>query len=91
MCSQVFLGLKMPNIHSLLLLVLHQHRFLLGLHMPHSSRLLATTGTDALAQRWAKASARRRVFVPVVANNQDGLIIVNPTNQEESHGSCVSF
>ena len=46
MCSQVFLGLYMPNIHA---------------------------------------------FIPVVANNQDGLIIVNPTNQEESHGSCVSF
>ena len=28
MCSQVFLGLQMPNIHTLLLLVLHRHRFL---------------------------------------------------------------
>ena len=28
MCSQVFLGLHMPNIHSLLVLVLHRYRFL---------------------------------------------------------------
>ena len=28
MCSQVFLGFYMPNIHSLLVLVLHRHRFL---------------------------------------------------------------
>ena len=27
MCSQVFLGLYMPNMHSLLVLVLHRHRF----------------------------------------------------------------
>ena len=28
MCLQVLLGLHMPNIHSLLVLVLHRHRFL---------------------------------------------------------------
>ena len=28
MCSQVLLGLHMPNIHSHLVLVLHRHRFL---------------------------------------------------------------
>ena len=28
MCSQVFLGLYMTNIHSLLVLVHHRHRFL---------------------------------------------------------------
>ena len=28
MCSQVFLGFYMPNIHSLLVLILHRHRFL---------------------------------------------------------------
>ena len=28
MCSQVLLGLHMPNIHSLLVLVLHRYRFL---------------------------------------------------------------
>ena len=28
MCSQVLLGLHMKNIHSLLVLVLHQHRFI---------------------------------------------------------------
>ena len=52
MCSQVFLGLYMPNIHSLLVLVLHRHRFLSPNLSTRRLNVVEPTNGGNLVKRW---------------------------------------
>ena len=51
MCSQVFLGLRMPNTHSLLVLVLHRHRFLSPSLITHKMNVPEPTNGGDLVWR----------------------------------------
>ena len=52
MCSQVFLGFYMPNIHSLLVLVLHRHRFLSPSLSTYRVNVPGPTNEGDLVWRW---------------------------------------